>query len=334
MPQKHTIEIGGTKIRLGQRVRLDLEIPALFDNAPMNIPLEVIRGTKAGPTLFVCAAIHGDEVNGTEGCHRLLRSSVLKNIKGTLIVAPIVNIYGFNNKSRYLPDRRDLNRCFPGNERGSLGSRLAYILMQEVVLKCTHVIDIHTGAIHRTNISQIRSNFHGKGGKAMRQLASSFGVPVLVHSSLRDGSFREAVRDHGIPMLLFEGGQALRFEENVIKTITKGVINTMKAIGMLESTGKPAPERLLANKTSWIRASHSGIFKMKKRLGSVVKEGEVVATITGPLGETLASVMTPYDGVILGATLMPLVMAGEGLFNIGLFDDFDIIEEVLEMYEF
>jgi uncharacterized protein len=332
--KKRVLEIAGVKIRPGQRSRVDLEIPPLFDNAAMNIPLDVIRGVEPGPTLFICAAIHGDEVNGVEACHRILRSQHLKNIKGTLIVAPIVNIYGFNNKSRYLPDRRDLNRCFPGNEKGSLGSRLAHILMQEVITKCTHVIDIHTGAIHRTNIPQIRANFTGKGGKAMRDLASHFGVPVLVQSALRDGSFREAVRNLGMPMLLFEGGQALRFEETMVKCIVKGVFSTMKAINMLGPLSKPAPERLFVRKTSWIRASHSGIFKLKRKMGSVVKEGEVVATIAGPLGETLSNVHTPYDGVILGSTLMPLVMAGEGLFNIGLFDEIDVLEEVLENYEF
>lgn len=333
MPNK-SLQIGEFKIRPGERRRIDLDIPALFDNAPMNIPLEVIRGEKEGPILFVSAAIHGDEVNGTEACHRLLRSASLKNIRGTLIVAPIVNIYGFNNKSRYLPDRRDLNRCFPGNDRGSLGSRLAYILMSEVVEKCTHVIDIHTGAIHRTNLPQIRANFSGAQGRSMRELASHFGAPVLVHSSLRDGSFRQAVSDLGLPMLLFEGGQALRFEESIIKMISKGILATMRGIGMLDKSQRTQPERLFAHKTSWIRAPYSGIFKMKKKMGSVVKEGEVVATITGPLGEVISSVQTPFDGVILGATLMPLVMEGEGLFNIGLFDDFDVIEEVLETYEF
>lgn len=332
--KRKILEIAGVKIRPGQRQKVDLEIPPLFDNAAMNIPLEIICGADPGPILFICAAIHGDEVNGTEACHRILRSKYLKEIKGTLIIAPIVNIYGFNNKSRYLPDRRDLNRCFPGNEKGSLGSRLASILMNEVVSKCTHVIDIHTGAIHRTNIPQVRANFLGKGGKVMRELASHFGVPVLVQSSLRDGSFREAVRNLGLSMLLFEGGQALRFEEPVIKSIVKGVFSTMRAIGMLEESKNPAPDRLFARKTSWIRAPYSGIFKMKKKLGSVVKEGEVVASITGPLGEVISTVQTPYDGVILGATLMPLVMEGEGLFNIGVFDEVDVLEEVLETYEF
>ncbi len=333
--KKNTLLIGGRRIRPGERTQVYLDIPALFDNAPMNISLEVIRGLEPGPVLFVSAAIHGDELNGTEACHRLIKSPQMKNIKGTVIIAPILNIYGFNNKSRYLPDRRDLNRCFPGNPTGSLGSRLADIVMKEIVVHCTHVIDIHTGSLHRTNIPQIRANFQGKGAKVMKELARSFGAPVMVHSNVRDGSFREAVLQQGVPMLLFEGGEAMRFEEPIIKSIVRGVHSTMRALGMLAPAKLDTQKDcLFAHKMSWIRAPHSGIFLLKKKLGSVVKEGELVARIKGPLGENLADVHTPYDGVIIGATLIPQVMAGEGLINIGLFEDIDVLEEHLENFEF
>lgn len=331
MPQ--VLEIAGKKIALGERLKVDLSIPALFDNAEMNIPLEVIRGKKPGPILFLSGAIHGDEVNGVEALHRILASPIVKNLNGTLIVAPIVNIYGFNNKSRYLPDRRDLNRCFPGSKEGSLGSRLAEIIMSKVIVHCTHVIDIHTGAVNRTNFPQVRASFAGERGEAIKEIAMSFGAPVVVNSNLRDGSFREAVRNQNIPILLFEGGEALRFEEGIIRLIVRGIISVMRNIGMLKGKGKPDDKCLFAHKTSWIRAPKSGIFKMNKALGEVVKEGEVIARITDPYGTIIEQIITPYDGIIIGANLLPMVMAGEGLYNLGLFDDIDIIEEVLENYE-
>lgn len=327
------IEIAGRKVSRGERVQVELRVPSLFDSAEMSIPLEVLRGKKDGPVLFISAAIHGDEVNGVEAIHQILQSSLLKNLQGTLIAAPIVNIYGFNNKSRYLPDRRDLNRCFPGSSKGSLGSRLAEILMREVITHCTHVIDLHTAALHRTNLPQIRASFEGEKAREVQELAESFGAPVMVKSNLRDGSFREAVRTQGIPILLFEGGEALRFEPSIIRTITKGCFNVMRKMGMLKGKGKTPLEGIYAQKTAWMRASKSGIFKMRKKLGDVIKKGDVIARITDPYGTIVEPVTSPYDGVIIGMNLVPLVMAGEALCNLGLFDDIDVIEEVLEHHE-
>lgn len=327
------IEIAGRKITRGERVRVDLKVPSLFDSAEMSIPLEILRGKKDGPVLFICAAIHGDEVNGVEAIHQVLHSSLLKNLQGTLIAAPIVNIYGFNNKSRYLPDRRDLNRCFPGSSKGSLGARLAEIIMREVITQCSHVIDLHTAALHRTNLPQIRASFDGEKAQELQVLAESFGAPVMVKSNLRDGSFREAVRSQGIPILLFEGGEALRFEPRIIRTITKGLFNVMRKMGMLKGKGKTPLKGLYAQKTAWVRASKSGIFKMNKKLGDVIKKGDIIARITNPYGTMVEPVTSPYDGVVIGMNLVPLVMAGEALCNIGLFDDIEILEEVLEHHE-
>lgn len=327
------IEIAGRKITRGERVRVDLKVPSLFDSAEMSIPLEVLRGKKDGPVLFISAAIHGDEVNGVEAIHQVLHSSLLKNLQGTLIAAPIVNIYGFNNKSRYLPDRRDLNRCFPGSSKGSLGARLAEIIMREVITHCTHVIDLHTAAIHRTNLPQIRASFDGEKAQEIQELAESFGAPVMVKSNLRDGSFREAVRSEGVPILLFEGGEALRFEPRIIRTITKGIFNVMRKMEMLKGKGKTPLKGLYAQKTAWVRASKSGIFKMDKKLGDVIKKGDIIARITNPYGTMVEPVTSPYDGVVIGMNLVPLVMAGEALCNIGLFDDIEVLEEVLEHHE-
>jgi predicted deacylase len=204
---------------------IQLEAAALYDYTKMTIPVEVIRGKLPGPILFISAAIHGDEINGIEVVRRILKKKIFKNLKGTLILIPIVNVYGFNHKSRYLPDRRDLNRSFPGKKEGSLASHLAYIFLKEVVSKCTHGIDLHTGSNHRTNLPHIRASLDDTETK---ELAQAFGVPVIVNSKLRDGSLREAARKKNVKMLLFEGGQSFRFEEQVVNTALKGCLSVMR----------------------------------------------------------------------------------------------------------
>ena len=222
--------IGGTSISPGERKRVLLDVAKLYDFTDMNIPIEVIRGKKDGPVLFVSGAIHGDEINGVEIIRQLLTHKALSRIKGTLIAVPIVNVFGFNTKSRYLPDRRDLNRCFPGSENGSLAAQIAHIFMTEIVQKCTHGIDLHCAAINRINLPQIRACLDDP---LTENMAKAFHVPVVLHSELRDGSLRQATKELGIPTLLFEGGESLRFNGKVIKGGLQGVLSVMRDIGML-----------------------------------------------------------------------------------------------------
>jgi hypothetical protein len=186
----------------------------------MSLPIEVIRGKEEGPVMFVSAALHGDEINGVEIVRRLLAKKALKSIKGALIAVPIVNVFGFNSKSRYLPDRRDLNRSFPGSENGSLAGQLAHTFITEIVQKCTHGIDLHCAAINRINLPQIRACLDDP---ETQRMANAFNMPVALHSELRDGSLRSAARELGIPTLLFEGGEALRFNEKTIKSISNRI---------------------------------------------------------------------------------------------------------------
>ena len=186
------LTINGTSIQPGQRVTLDIPLPQLYTHTPMTMPAHVIRGKREGPSLFVCAALHGDELNGVEIIRRLLKLRAMRRLNGTLIAIPMVNVYGVIHHSRYLPDRRDLNRSFPGSERGSLASRLADLFMTEIVANCTHGIDLHTGASHRANLPQIRGNLDDE---ETARLAKLFGVPVLINSRIRDGSLREAAAD-------------------------------------------------------------------------------------------------------------------------------------------
>ena len=207
------------------QVMIDLPLPQLTTQTQVTMPIHVIRGRKPGPRLLVCAAIHGDELNGIEIVRRLLKQSALKQLCGDLIAVPMVNVYGIIHNTRYLPDRRDLNRSFSGSKKGALAERLAELFMSEVVAKCTHGIDLHTGAMHRSNLPQIRASLDHAETLA---LAKSFNAPVLLNASLRIGSLRQAAIHAGIPMLLYEGGEALRFDEIAIRVGLRGILDAMQ----------------------------------------------------------------------------------------------------------
>ncbi len=325
------LHIAHRDILPGQRAIIELEVPGLFSSTRMTVPVEIIRGVEDGPVLGVSAAVHGDEINGVEIAGRILHSPFINNLKGTLIIIPIMNIYGFNIKSRYLPDRRDLNRCFPGKRDGTVGSRLAYIVMNEIIKHCDYFIDLHTAGNQRTNLPQVRADL--KNDK-IANLAKSFSAPVIVQSDPRDSSLREAIMQKNIPVIVYEGGQALRIEENVVKQGVSGILNVMRELGMIhEFVREDIMNPLICLKTFWARAPRSGIFKVLKPLGSVVKAGEVLGIIADPFGNEIDKATSPYDAVIIGKNLVPQVMGGDALFHLGLFDDIEVAEEYLESIE-
>jgi uncharacterized protein len=307
--------IDGVEIKRGQTVRINIDMGSIYDFTDVKMPVEVIRGQEDGPTLFVSSTIHGDEINGIEIIKRLLASRALKKICGTLIVIPIVNIFGFNDRTRYLPDRRDLNRCFPGSKNGSLTSQLAYKFMQEIALKSDFGIDLHTGAFHRCNYPQIRANIYDQ---FTFDLAKAFGAPVVIGSNLRDGSLREAVSQANIPMILYEVGEALRFDENGIEVGVSGILNVMCEIGMIKSAKptKPKKEIFVARSSSWVRAPRSGIHIVRQKLGKLVKKGEVLGEISNPFGDHKILVKAHQSGKIIGISMLPLANKGDALFHI------------------
>lgn len=325
--------IGNTSVARRTRSVIELPLPPLYTHTPLYLPVHILRGAKDGPRLFVSAALHGDELNGTEIIRRLLKQPALKRLRGTLVAVPIVNIYGMLNHSRYLPDRRDLNRSFPGSSKGSLAARLAHLFMNEIVHNCTHGIDLHTGAIHRSNLPQIRANLDDQ---ETAQLATDFGVPVLLNSNLRDGSLREAASQHGIPMLLYEAGEALRFDEVAIRAGVRGVINVMRSMEMLpasRSKRKKQNEPFIARSSSWVRASASGLFRKVSSLGSRVKRGEVIGLIDDPFGGNEYEVTSTASGIIIGCAEIPLVHEGEALFHVARFEDVKTVAGEVESFQ-
>lgn len=326
------LRLGDMEIASGQQATVELPVAWLYTYAEMHMTVHVIRGRRPGPTLFVCAAVHGDEINGVEIVRRLLGMKLLRRLRGTLIAVPVVNVYGFVNRTRYLPDRRDLNRSFPGSGKGSLAGQLANLFMEEVAGHCTHGIDLHTGSNHRTNLPQVRACLDD-GETA--SLACAFGAPVVLDASLRDGSLREAVREGGIPMLLYEAGEALRFDEAAIRVGLRGVLNVMRAIGQLPArkSDKETAEPLVARSTKWVRAPKSGIIHLNTHLGARVRKGDGLSVVSDPSGENAETILSPTSGIVIGHLNLPLVHRGDALLNIVRFDASASVEPMLDTYE-
>jgi uncharacterized protein len=309
---RHELVIGGQAIPPGTRMTVELPIPQLFTHTPLTMAIHVVRGRREGPRLFVSAAIHGDELNGVEIIRRLLRRRALGRLRGTLIAIPMVNIYGVIHHSRYLPDRRDLNRCFPGSERGSLAARLADLFMGEIVANSSHGIEPETA-----------------------RLARAFGVPVLLDSHIRDGSLRQAAAERGIPMLLYEAGEALRFDEYSIRPGVQGILNVMRRLGMLPPARERAasPEPFVARSSTWIRAPESGIFRAWVGLGDRVGADEVLGVVADPFGSAETEILAPAPGIVIGRSNLPLVHQGEALYHLARFEDIERVHEHLEAFQ-
>jgi len=317
MSNNKAITIGDTTVSPGQRAAINLPIADLYTGTSLSMPVKVICGKRSGPTLFISAAIHGDELNGVEIIRRLLKRKILRSIRGTLITVPIVNVHGFLDQSRYLPDRRDLNRSFPGSSKGSVAARMANTFIKEIVSKAEYGIDLHTGAINRSNLPQIRADLSDLRNL---ELAKVFEAPVIIDSTIRDGSLRECAAQRGFSMLVYEAGEALRFDELSIRAGLRGIFKVMRHLGMLpQDRAKKPIEPVIANTTRWIRAPASGILSHKAKLGTRVVEGQQLAVVGDPLGAAEEKIVATFDGIVIGRSNLPLAHEGDALFNIAEF---------------
>ncbi len=325
------IEIAGVSVKAGSRQSIDIPLPSFYTHSAASMPVHVVHGRNPGPCLLVCAAIHGDEINGVEIIRRILTHKLINKIKGTLIAIPVVNVFGFVSKSRYLPDRRDLNRAFPGSETGSMAARLANVVMTEIIPHCTHVIDLHTGAVNRENLPQIRAKLDEE--PLNEAMARAFGVPVILNANLVDGSFRAAASELDIPVILYEAGEALRFEEVAIRAGVKGILGVMSHLGMRRKSAKHKESKtLIANASQWVRAGQSGILRSLVASGSKVESSEVLAYINDPLGENSETLLSPVSGIVIGKTNLPLVFEGEAVFHIASYEETEHISDHIEAY--
>ena len=321
-------EIGGHKVEVGTRRLVDLPVSKLSNHTPVTLPVHVLHGLRPGPAMFISATIHGDELNGVEIIRRVLKTVQPAAISGTLLAIPVVNAYGFIGRSRYLPDRRDLNRSFPGSSTGSLAARLAHLFLNEVVRRCQFGIDLHTAAVHRVNLPQIRAATLRR--QRCRELADAFGAQVVLESPERPGSLRRAARDAGIDVLVYEGGEGLRFDEFAIKAGVDGIANVMLKTGMLQLPDgfealPPDRERqpVFANAAKWVRAPDGGVFRPLKRIGQAVSEGETMGFVANPYEDLQAEIKSPHRGIIVGSTTLPIVNMGDALYHIAWSEEHD-----------
>lgn len=325
-------EIAGKVVQPGERVQFDLQIANLYTHNPLNAPVEVIHGKYAGPVLLICAAIHGDELNGVEIIRRMRSFRSLKRLNGTLVLVPVVNLFGFIHQSRYLPDRRDLNRSFPGSEKGSIASRVAHIFFNEIVKRSTHIIDLHTAAVNRDNLPQIRAALDEPG---VPELAMGFSIPVIINSGLIDNSLRREAGRLGIPVITYEAGEALRLHERSIVTGVRGIVSAMRTLGMLPTrriaTVKAAPN--IARSSSWFRAPMDGVFRPLVELGARVKKGATLGVISAPFSSEEFVLTAEFQGIIICVNRLPLVNQGEALFHIAQFEETRVVETEIATHE-
>jgi len=312
-PRRAAFTIADHSVPAGRKGRFELPIARLMSGTPVALPVLVFHGRGDGPTIWLSAAVHGDELCGVEIIRQVLGALDPASMSGTVIALPVVNVHGFNSGDRYLPDRRDLNRSFPGNARGSLASRLAHLVMTEVVGRCTVGIDLHTGSDHRTNLPQIRADLDDP--KTL-ELARTFGAPIAIHSHTRDGSLRQAATEAGATVLLYEGGESLRFDPAAVATGRDGTLRVLAGLGIIPDVELPPGKTELSRHSRWVRASKSGILHLEAGLGATVTTGQAIAAIVDPFGKRLSTITAKNHGLIIGHTQHPLVNQGDAVAHI------------------
>jgi uncharacterized protein len=307
------ITINGKTVEPGERRYIDLRIARLPTHTVIDLPIYVSRAIEDGPTLLLTAGLHGDEINGVEIIRRLIADRSLKPARGTVIAIPVVNIYGFLQQARYLPDGKDLNRSFPGSKNGSLAARVAHAIVDEILPVIDFGVDFHTGGSSKDNFPQIRCVV---GQPQNMALANAFAPPFILNSKLIDRSFRKAAQRRGKSIIVYEAGESLRFDEHAIQEGIAGTLRLMKHFGMLEQA--PIPNQTVVfEKSTWIRARVSGLFRTDAQTGARVTRGQLIGTITDPFGESQIEIHSRQNGYIVGINHMPVVNAGDALIHLG-----------------
>ena len=321
MKQK-PLTISGADVQPGERVTLAMPTPEIYTCAPLYMPMHIIHGKKEGPTLLICGTFYGDEVNGIAIVQRLLQMSSLKNLHGTLIAIPVMNVYGLINRTRLLPDGHDLTTSFPGSEMGSFSSRLAHVFSEQVLSHCTHCVNIRTGSPHTYKIPQI---YYDKRDSASQSLASVFEAPVQHPWSEQDEFFFYAATERRIPFLIYEGGEAHRTDEWTIRTGVRGLMKLMRHLKMIPTKSpskSPSYSGVTIQRSEWIRASGSGLYHLQGKIGSRVKSDQSLALITDPFGTEKTYHITASEmGIITAVNTHPLVYEGQGVIQIGISDE-------------
>jgi uncharacterized protein len=306
--------IGGERVARGEQRDIALIVSESSMGAPVTVPIRVLRGARSGPTLFVTGAVHGDELNGT-GIIRELMFAGLKLESGTLILVPVVNVFGFERHSRYLPDRRDLNRSFPGEAHGNLTSRLAHTIYKEVVAKSDLGIDLHSASAGRSNFPHVRADLRAP---KLVELAEWFGCEVILDRRGQEHSLRQVACEGGVPTINLEGGAALKIEPAVVELGVRGVKNVLRRLGMLRGRVLAPAYQTVVQRSQWVRAQAGGLLRFHVAPGELLDAGDAIATCDGFFRADSPTVRAPVAGVVLGMTTLPVVRPGEPVCHIGI----------------
>ncbi|MES2486556.1 MAG: succinylglutamate desuccinylase/aspartoacylase family protein [Bacteroidota bacterium] len=315
MPNKD-ITILGETILPGESKTINMEIARLHTMTKLKIPIIVERSKIDGPVVLFSAGLHGDEINGIEIVRQIIVRKINKPKRGTIICIPVINVFGFVNKSREFPDGRDLNRVFPGSRNGSLASRFAWHMLKEIIPHVDYAIDFHAGGASRFNAPQIRIV---PNNAELKELSDVFNAPFTLFSKNIAGSFRNAVGKLGVKMLLFEGGKSLDINDNVTQEAVHGAKRVLEHLGMLnprKNAHKPDAGPIYIESSTWIRARHSGLLQNRIAPGKYVEKGEVIACITDPFGKFEQKVKAPNSGYIINSNDGPIVYQGDAIFHI------------------
>jgi predicted deacylase len=308
------IRLLGSKIAPGDKRRLFLRSSESFSGSDVDVPVLVTRGATPGPTVCLVAGVHGDELNGIEIVRNVVEGLTPRRISGMLVAVPVANLHGFRRSSRYLPDRRDLNRFFPGSPTGSSASRIAYSLFEGVVRHCNWLVDLHTGSFHRTNLPQVRTDVEDPRSL---QLARGFGTALIVHDVAQPGTLRRAAHAAGIPTIIYEAGEPLRFQEREIARGVEGVRNVLASLGMTSEAPVQLNPRVY-RRTRWVRVDDGGIFFTRRKLGEFVDQGDLLGMVTDPVTNERKRVESPTRGRIIGMAVSQVVIPGFAAFHLGL----------------
>ncbi len=311
-------ELLGMRIAPGERVTLDLELSQSFTGGSVTTPVQVIRGDQPGPTLCLIAGIHGDEVVGIEVVRRVVEHLQPMGMSGTVVAMPVANPIGFRQLSRYLPDRRDLNRHFPGRSYGSSASRIAQRIFDGIIRQCELVVDFHSGSFHRANLPQVRADLDNP---ILHAMAGWLGVSVVVHGGGADGTLRRAASEVGIDALLYEAGEPMRFDEASVVTGVQAVLRLMRSMRMANLTDSAPPKSEFFRGSHWVRSDSGGIFLGQVELGTWVEQGQQVGTVTNPFTNERSAVRARETGRVIGRAVDQVVTPGYALFHVATVED-------------
>ncbi|MGB3210027.1 MAG: succinylglutamate desuccinylase/aspartoacylase family protein [Desulforhopalus sp.] len=304
----------GEEIPAGESRNVTLPVSESYSSMTVEIELHVRRAAEDGPVVFVTAALHGDEINGCGAVRQLIQDDSFKLQRGSIVLVPVLNLLAFDRHSRYLPDRRDLNRSFPGSVDGSLAARMASTIFKEIVMRCDYGIDLHTASIRRTNYPTVRADLTNP---KVRRIAEAFGTELIMNGKGPKNSFRREACSAGCPTIIMEGGEVWKVEPGIVKTAVRGITNVLCELKMLDGEITSPPYQIIIEKSKWIRAERGGFLQFHIKPGDIVEKGQPLTTNTTILGEEHSTLYAPFNAVVMGMTSLPAISPGEPVCNLG-----------------